>query len=77
MTDCPCLPKCPFFHDRMASMPTMANQMKSKYCTGDNSDCARFMVFKAFGPGTVPPTLFPSQVDQASAFIKTAQATHA
>lgn len=55
----------------------MANQMKAKYCTGDNSDCARFMVFKALGAGTVPATLFPSQADQARAFIKTAQATHA
>ncbi|MGE4529132.1 MAG: hypothetical protein AB7D00_12260 [Rhodospirillaceae bacterium] len=69
MPDCPCLPKCPFFNDRMAGMPTMANQLKDKFCKGDNAECARFMVFSQFGSERVPPTLFPSQVDQAKRLI--------
>jgi hypothetical protein len=53
----------------MAGMPTMANQLKEKFCQGDNSGCARFMVFERLGPGTVPSTLFPNQTEQAKQLI--------
>ncbi len=69
MPDCPCLPRCPFFNDRMAGMPTMAHQLKEKFCQGDNAACARFMVFSSLGPGTVPITLFPTQTEQAKQLI--------
>ncbi len=69
MPDCTCLPRCPFFNDRMAGMPTMAHQLKEKFCQGDNSDCARFMVFSALGSEKVPATLFPNQTDQAKKLI--------
>lgn len=64
MADCPSLPKCPFFHDKMAERPAMAAMMKRNYCQGDNSECARWMVFQKTGPGTVPADLYPNQVEK-------------
>ena len=72
MTDCPCLPKCPFFHDRMADMPAMAHKLNDKYCHADYANCARYLVFKALGPGRSPDTLFPGQTDQARRIIAAA-----
>ena len=38
---------------------------KINYCRGNNSTCARFMVFKALGKQKVPVDLFPPDVDRA------------
>ena len=65
MADCECLPKCPFFNDKMSSMPALAGIMKKKYCLGDNNSCARHIVFVALGSDKVPADLFPSQVERA------------
>ncbi len=69
MADCQCLPKCPFFNDRMKNMPSMANVYKKNYCRGNNSECARFMVFSALGREKVPLTLFPNMIDEAKRII--------
>ena len=42
---------------------------KNRYCLGDNAKCARHMVFKKFGKGNVPPTLYPNQLDAAARII--------
>lgn len=69
MAECECLPKCPFFHDKMSGMPDLASLMKKKYCLGDASGCARHIVFEAKGKGSVPANLFPNQVDKAKQII--------
>jgi hypothetical protein len=46
----------------MAHMPDTAAKTKDKYCHGDNTHCARYMVFKALGREKVPADLFPVQV---------------
>jgi len=69
MRDCECLAKCPFFNDKMAQMPSMAEMYKRNYCRGDSSSCARHMVFEVTGPGSVPAHLFPNQQDQAAELI--------
>ena len=69
MSECECLPKCPFFNDMMADKPATAESMKKRYCLGDNSQCARYMVFKALGREKVPANLFPIQVDKALEII--------
>lgn len=71
MPDCPCLPKCPFFNDQMAGMPVAAENIKKRLCKGDNSECARFMVFSKLGKEKVPPDLFPRHVDKAQKLIAT------
>ncbi len=69
MKDCECLPKCPFFHDKMANMPVMADMYKRNYCQGDNSSCARYAVFIAMGSGNVPVDLFPNDHDRLPAIL--------
>lgn len=69
MAECECLPKCVFFNDKMADMPTMAASMKKRYCLGDNTNCARYMVFKAKGRENVPADLFPNNEARAKAIL--------
>jgi len=69
MADCPSLPKCPFFNDRMANKPALAAMMKKSYCQGDNSQCARWLVSKAKGGPAVPADLYPNQIENVAALI--------
>lgn len=69
MSDCELLEKCIFFNDKMANMPSTAQVIKRKYCTGDSSECARYMVCKALGRERVPADLFPNQVEKAREVI--------
>ncbi len=69
MADCECLPKCPFFHDRMTNMPAVAEMMKKRYCKGDSSGCARYMIFKKLGREKVPADLFPHMKEVAEQII--------
>lgn len=69
MADCPSLPKCPFFNDRMANKPAMAAMMKKSFCQGDNSKCARWIVSRAKGGPAVPADLFPNQDERVAALI--------
>ena len=62
---CECINQCPFFNDRMANMPAMAEIYKKRYCEGDFQECARYMVFKALGKPAVPSDLFPNQKEKA------------
>ena len=65
MADCVCLPRCPFFNDRMADMPATTQLMKKRYCQGDQTQCARHMVFSKLGSEMVPTDLYPTQVERA------------
>lgn len=69
MADCICLPKCPFFLDKMASMPAMSDIYKARYCKGDSAECARYAVYRKMGPGSVPSGLFPNDMVQAGTFL--------
>lgn len=69
MADCSCLSGCPFFNDKMANMPSTANMYKKKYCQGDYSACARYMIFSKMGKDKVPANLFPNQTDRARAVL--------
>ena len=69
MADCECLAGCIFFNDKMAERPATANVYKRRFCQEDNANCARYMVFKAIGKGSVPPDLYPNQQDRAKKII--------
>lgn len=60
MEKCEFFEKCPFFNDTMASMPSLAEMMKDKYCRDDFKSCARYQV-RITGK-TAPPDLYPNQV---------------
>lgn len=72
MADCVCLSGCIFFNDKMQNMPSMAHIYKDRYCRGDNTECARYMVFKALGRENVPADLYPNDVARARDIIATA-----
>ncbi len=71
MAECPCLAGCPFFNDRMADMPVMANSMKRRFCEGEFTTCARFMIFSKLGKEKVPADLFPNDVEKAGQILAT------
>jgi len=69
MADCEILETCLFFTDKMENMPTTAELLKRRFCRSNNSDCARYIVYKALGRDKVPPYLAPNQLDKANEII--------
>jgi hypothetical protein len=69
MADCELLPTCLFFNDKMATMPSTATLVKDRYCRGDNSQCARYVVYKRLGRPKVPTDLFPNEAQRANKII--------
>ena len=69
MPNCECVNGCPFFNDRMKDTEGLGAMIKKKYCLGDNSNCARYMVFKRLGRQNVPPDLYPNMHDRAKALL--------
>lgn len=69
MADCELLATCPFFQDKMADKPATAEMFKKQYCMGDNSTCARYMIFIELGREKVPPDLFPNQTGRAEKIL--------
>lgn len=70
MPDCECLPKCPFFNDRMAQTPAMAQLLKKRYCLGDATGCARYIVFRAAGREAVPADLYPAEAERVPGILE-------
>lgn len=69
MPDCEMIEKCVFFNDKMADKPGTASMMKQRYCKGNNSECARYVVCKALGREKVPGDLYPIQIDRAKSLV--------
>ena len=77
MSNCEHLESCPFFNDRIKSMPTIAGRLKEQFCEHDKSGCARYkvkaMILKGYTPRAAAlgefesamKTLFPN--DEARA----------
>ena len=69
MSDCQLIEKCIFFNDKMAHMPSMSEIFKMRYCRGDRTVCARFVVFRELGREHVPSDLYPNEMDRAIALV--------
>ena len=69
MSDCECLKGCIFFNDKMKDVGALGSMYKKRYCLGDNSQCARYMIFKKLGKPAVPTDLYPNQQDRAKQLI--------
>ncbi|MCD4652071.1 MAG: hypothetical protein K8S56_09860 [Candidatus Cloacimonetes bacterium] len=69
MADCELLSGCPFFNDKMKESSGIGAVYKKKYCLGDSSTCARFMVFKKLGKASVPDDLYPYMLARAKKLI--------
>lgn len=69
MGHCPSLVGCPFYNDKMADKPAIANLYKRKYCEKDYVNCARWKVGSTLGKQAVPLDLFPNQHERAEEII--------
>lgn len=69
MAECEKLSACPFFNDKMDNMPAISDMLKKKYCLGDKTKCARYMVASALGKEKVPSDLYPNMIDRAKDII--------
>jgi hypothetical protein len=69
VTKCEVLERCIFFNDKIKNYPETADYLKSKYCLGDNQDCARYMVLKALGKEKVPVDLYPNDTRRAKIIL--------
>jgi hypothetical protein len=69
MQDCELIAGCPFFNDQMATRPALVNMYKITYCIEDNSQCARYLVYKQFGREKVPLDLCPHMIEEAKAIL--------
>lgn len=67
MQHCEKLMKCPFFNDKMANMPSVADVLKQKFCLGDRSSCARYQVSNA--GKAIPADLFPNHQHRVRALL--------
>jgi len=61
---------CPYYDtDLMKAFPSMLEKRQREYCKGDNSKCARYIVFKELGEKHVPRDLLPIDVERARAIL--------
>lgn len=71
MADCEKIQGCLFFNDKLSSMPALAETIKERYCKGDYSKCARYIVCNAIGKERVPEDLFPAMLSRAKQIVET------
>lgn len=72
MAKCECLSGCLFFNDKMKDSEGLGKIYKQKYCLGDNTKCARYLVYKKLGKARVPNNLYPNMLAQAEQLINKA-----
>lgn len=57
---CPLSEGCHLFAAGSPLTPQTAAMFQSKYCRGENAECARYLVYVALGRTSVPTDLFPN-----------------
>ena len=60
MAACEKLEKCPFYQGKMDINSGLGRMYKEKYCEGDKTICARYIVATQLGPEFVTPALYPN-----------------
>ena len=69
MATCEKLSKCPFYQGKMSMDSGLGSMYKKKYCEGDKTACARYMVATKLGPTFVTDNLYPNMSDMAKNII--------
>jgi hypothetical protein len=69
MADCELLADCPFFNDKMPTTDGLGAMYKNQYCVGDNSRCARYLIFRKLGRPAVPADLYPNMLKRANEIL--------
>lgn len=68
MANCERLSTCPFFSGHMANMPGVADLMKTTFCLGDKTLCARYQL--SLAGIAVPPDLLPNDAIRAQGLMQ-------
>ena len=71
MAKCELLAGCLFFQGKMQIDSGLGALYSHRYCLGDSSECARYMVAKKCGREKVPENLYPNMYDRAQEIIRT------
>ncbi|NMA54990.1 MAG: hypothetical protein GX952_03525 [Firmicutes bacterium] len=66
---CQYLQGCPFYNDKMDIESGLGKLYKNRYCLGNNTKCARYMVCEQLGKEFVPIGLYPNMHEQAEEII--------
>lgn len=69
MATCEKLPKCPFYQGKMDINTGLGKMYKEKYCEGDKTICARYIVATNLGPEFVTDKLYPNMADAAQKLL--------
>ena len=69
MANCENLAKCPFYQGQMKMESGLGSMYKKKYCEGDKTSCARYMISSRLGKEFVPAGLYPNMLDQAKKIL--------
>ena len=70
MANCEKLAACPFYQGDMKMESGLGAMYKKKYCEGDKTACARYMVAETVGKDFVTGDLYPNMVDKAKKIIE-------
>ena len=70
MATCEKLPKCPFYQGKMDINSGLGSMYKKKYCEGDKTTCARYIIATQLGPEFVTNNIYPNMTEQAKKMIE-------
>ncbi len=69
MATCEKLAKCPFYQGKMSMESGLGAMYKKKYCEGDKTTCARYMIATTLGPEFVTEKIYPNMNSVAEKMI--------
>ena len=69
MAKCEKLEKCPFYQGKMSMDSGLGAMYKKKYCEGDKTTCARYIVATQLGAEYVTSSLYPNMNDVANKLL--------
>lgn len=67
---CENLKGCIFYNDKMDIESGLGKMYKQKYCEGDKTLCARYIVATKIGKQNVPTDLYPNMHDRAKKILE-------
>lgn len=69
MATCEKLSKCPFYQGKMDINSGLGSIYKTKYCEGDKTNCARYIISTQLGPEFVTNNIYPNMNDLANKLL--------
>ena len=70
MAMCEKFEKCPFYQGKININSGLGAMYKKKYCEGDKTICARYIISTKLGPEFVNNNIYPNMIDVANNLLK-------